>query len=192
MVFSIWNEKNICLSWEDTKEWCKLLDLKHVPILYEGYWYSDIIKKLYKPEFDSDPCEGYVVRLSDKFSYTSFRDSVAKYVSKKFSENIKSEHWMYQKIVENKRKILSYEYNGEYPSLCKGKLMVYIEDKKFEFKSLKSSGSVQKTRKGYKIIQGNWYIDQWPDNFPIELKEFLIYKINNDGIIPKPCCGGCC
>ena len=33
LVFSIWNEKNECLSWDDTVEWCELLGLTHVPVL---------------------------------------------------------------------------------------------------------------------------------------------------------------
>ncbi len=35
-VFSIWNEKNECLSWDATVAWCKKLGLAHVPLLYRG------------------------------------------------------------------------------------------------------------------------------------------------------------
>ncbi len=36
LVFSIWNESNICLSWDETKVWCDLLDLTPVPEFYRG------------------------------------------------------------------------------------------------------------------------------------------------------------
>ena len=38
LVFSIWNEKNFCLPWDETKEWCELLGLHTVPELYVGIW----------------------------------------------------------------------------------------------------------------------------------------------------------
>lgn len=33
-VFSIWNENNVCLSWNETEDWCNLLGLKTVPVLW--------------------------------------------------------------------------------------------------------------------------------------------------------------
>jgi len=30
LVFGVWNEKNFCLPWDETKEWCGLLDLQTV------------------------------------------------------------------------------------------------------------------------------------------------------------------
>ena len=98
-VFSIWNNQNICLSWEETKEYCQLLNLKHVPVLYEGIFDEKIIQKLYKPEFNGNLMEGYVVRLKDSFSYKNFKTSVAKFVR----ENHVSTHghWMREKVVPN-------------------------------------------------------------------------------------------
>ena len=49
-VFSIWNDKNECLSWNDTKEWCELLGLRTVPVLYEGPCDFDKIKQCYSGE----------------------------------------------------------------------------------------------------------------------------------------------
>jgi hypothetical protein len=110
MVFSIWDDKNACLSWKETVEWCKLLDLKHVPILYEGQWDENLIKHLYKPMFEQDQCEGYVVRLADSFTYGTFNHSVAKYVNGKFSEDIKNhQHWQFEKITINLCKKLDGE-----------------------------------------------------------------------------------
>lgn len=199
MVFSIWNDKNVCLNWEDTVEWCKLLDLKHVPVLYEGFWCEEAMRHhMYKPIYDQDPVEGYVVRIADSFPYAAFKNSVAKYVNGKFHNDLQSRHhWMHQAIIPNERKMFMYEYDGKWPNLCSGQLIVYMGDKKFEFErgALKSSGHVKKTRDGcYKAVQGEWYINNsdWPPDFPVAFREFLLYKINTDGQIPLPCCGGCC
>ena len=100
-VFSIWNEKNKCLSWDDTKEWAELLDLELVPVLYEGVWDDDIIKEFCK----NDKREGFVVRTTDSFSYSDFRKSVAKYVNPIFKDKLKEEntyHWRYSAITPNK------------------------------------------------------------------------------------------
>lgn len=35
-TFSIWNSTNTCLSWRETAEWCRLLDLDWTPVLYCG------------------------------------------------------------------------------------------------------------------------------------------------------------
>lgn len=103
MVFGIWNDKNVCLSWKETVEWCKLLGVLHVPVLYEGTWNEILIKRIYQPTYDGDPMEGYVVRLANSFSYGAFKHSVAKYVNGKFSESMKKDrhHWMHQVVVAN-------------------------------------------------------------------------------------------
>lgn len=76
-VFSIWNERNECLSWKETKEWCELLGLKMVPVLYEGIYDEKLIKNL---KLDETVQEGYVIRVSDSFHYSQFKTSVGKYV----------------------------------------------------------------------------------------------------------------
>lgn len=98
-LFSIWNEKNICISWDETLEYAELLGLKTVPVLYRGIWDEAKIKALFKPELDGNACEGYVVRLADEFTYGEFRKSVAKFVSGNFV--IKHGHWAQQKMTEN-------------------------------------------------------------------------------------------
>lgn len=104
MVFSIWNDKNECLDWDSTLEWCSLLGLEHVPILWAGLWNEDLVKKCYVPTYDGNACEGYVVRLVESFPYKDFRKSVAKYVHEDFRNNINEDrhHWMYKKVVPNR------------------------------------------------------------------------------------------
>lgn len=98
MVFSIWDEKNMCLSWEDTAEWSELLGLDIVDVLYEGPWDEEIVKGLWRG--DHQGMEGYVVRLSEPFHYRNFRHCTGKFVRK---EHVQTEgHWMHSEVVPNK------------------------------------------------------------------------------------------
>lgn len=99
-VFSIWNEKNECLSWDETLEWINLLGLTPCPILYEGPWDEKLIKKLYKSEHNGDPCEGFVVRNRKSFHYKDFRHNVAKYVSESFVID-QNKHWKRKMVLPN-------------------------------------------------------------------------------------------
>ena len=91
--FSIWNEYNQCLSWDDTVEWFNLLDIPMVPVLYDGIWDEAKIKSLYNEKTDLNTHEGYVVRLADAFDYRDFKASVAKFVRANHVGT--NAHWMY-------------------------------------------------------------------------------------------------
>lgn len=101
-MFSIWNERNECLSWDETVEWSQLLEIPMVPVLYRGEYDEKVIRKLYTPTFDGNDCEGYVMRITDSFPYQSFRYSVAKYVRKDHVG--KSHHWRNKPVVPNELK----------------------------------------------------------------------------------------
>ena len=94
---SIWNEKNICLSWDETTEWFQLLGIPQPKILYRGTFQESLIKTLYKQE-DWDTCEGYVLRPTNEFSYAEFKKLVAKYVRKGHIQTTK--HWMAGQAIE--------------------------------------------------------------------------------------------
>lgn len=99
LMFSIWNDNNMCLSWEDTEEWAQLLGLKMVPVLYKGVWDEKVIKSLKTDIFNSDPCEGYVVRTKEAFAYKDFRNKVGKFVRK---DHVQTHgHWMRSELVKN-------------------------------------------------------------------------------------------
>lgn len=101
-IFSIWNEKNRCLSWDDTKEWSQLLELPLVPELYSGKFDEKFIKGLISPKFNGEDMEGFVVRNSGEFSYKDFRHNVGKMVRK---DHVHTHgHWMREMIVPNKLK----------------------------------------------------------------------------------------
>jgi hypothetical protein len=103
-VFSIWNDINYCLSWDDTIFWAQLLEVEVVPVLYDGLWDEQKIKEFCK----DDKREGFVVRLADSFSYGEFGKSIAKFVNPLFKDKLKEEdtyHWRYSAIVPNKLKM---------------------------------------------------------------------------------------
>jgi hypothetical protein len=99
LLFSIWNEKNECLSWSDTEEWSKLLGLPLVPTLYRGIFDENKIKKLHKAEFQGNECEGYVIRIADSFKYRDFKNSIAKFVRK---DHVRTHgHWTNTHVTVN-------------------------------------------------------------------------------------------
>lgn len=95
--FSIWNEKNECLSWDDTVEWFNLLNIKPVPVLYKGIYDEQLVKSLYNKN-SWETSEGYVLRNANKFSYSQFRYSVGKFVRKDHIQTVK--HWMHGQAIE--------------------------------------------------------------------------------------------
>lgn len=106
LLFSIWNERNECLAWDDTLEWAELMGFAMVPVLYVGMWDEKAIKSLCPDTHNGDKCEGYVVRLAESFTYGDFRKSVAKYVKPEFADELRvgSSHWKYKKIIPNRVK----------------------------------------------------------------------------------------
>lgn len=96
--FSIWNESNVCLSWEHTVEWFAMLGIEPVPLVYHGLfdreWLISYSKKLPRS------IEGYVLRDAESFTYRDFRSKVAKYVRPQHVQT--SEHWRFgQPIIRN-------------------------------------------------------------------------------------------
>lgn len=98
-VFSIWNEKNVCLSWDETLEWTQLLGLFTVPVVYRGIFDENFLHTWYDGTYCGNECEGYVVRLANSFNYQDFRKSVAKFVRQNHVTS--SNHWRHQQIVAN-------------------------------------------------------------------------------------------
>lgn len=90
--FSVWDDKNVCQSWDNTLEWFNLLGIKNVPVLYDGIWNEAHIKGLWNEE-KWNTSEGYIVRLADQFPYGEFRKSVAKFVRANHIQHQK--HWMF-------------------------------------------------------------------------------------------------
>lgn len=68
------------MSWDETKEWASLLEFETVPVIYDGDFNEERIRKLYSERFGENEMEGYVVRLADAFHYRDFRHFAGKYV----------------------------------------------------------------------------------------------------------------
>jgi hypothetical protein len=95
--FSIWNEKNECLNWEETLEWFDLFKIIPVEVLYDGIWNEELIRNI-----DYGNQEGYVVRSFDSFHYDDFKKNVAKCVRANHVQT--DNHWIHSEIVPNKLK----------------------------------------------------------------------------------------
>lgn len=88
--FSVWNERNLCLSWDDTVQYFELLGIAPVPVMYDDIWAEPNIRALEK-KLSWEQDEGYIVRLADAFTYADFKKSLAKYVRKGHVQTAK--HW---------------------------------------------------------------------------------------------------
>lgn len=98
LVFSIWDEQNMCLSWAQTKEWCALLGLAHVPVLYEGPWATQCVAQVLDT-MNLDEQEGVVVRVTQSFSFEQFGTHLAKWVRPNHVRT--STHWMLEQVHPN-------------------------------------------------------------------------------------------
>ena len=87
------------------------------------------------------------------------------------------------------------EYDGEWPALCMGHLIVWIDDVKWDFgkQCLISGGSVTGGPPDwdFEIEHGPWEVDKWPEGFPEDeyLRLNVLEEINSN--IHHGCCGGC-
>lgn len=102
--FSIWDETNMCLSWDDTTELCALLGIEHVPVLHQPFIWDDALTpnllqndKLFQLDLNSQ--EGYVIRNSSSFHYDEFSNNVAKWVRANHVQT--DSHWMHSQIIPN-------------------------------------------------------------------------------------------
>lgn len=106
-VFGIYDDKNQCLSWDETVEYAAMLDLPVVPVLYRGPWDEEKVKACWTGNSTASPGdqqEGYVVRVADSFSYGAqdeglFSKFTAKYVRRGHVQT--DQHWMQQEVVPN-------------------------------------------------------------------------------------------
>lgn len=101
LAFSLWNDNNICVSWQEFEEFCLKNNIFCVPILYKGKYNANIIENIAKNAIINGQ-EGIVVRNIDAFHYTDFNKNVAKYVRKNHVQT--DEHWSLSTITTNSLK----------------------------------------------------------------------------------------
>ena len=101
LVFNIWDNRDRCLSWDETLEWCQLLGLTTVPILYRGPWNESKLHEIedaLQPAYD----EGYVVRVSRSFKFAEFSKVVTKFVRKGHVQT--DAFWMNKPVIPNRQR----------------------------------------------------------------------------------------
>lgn len=62
-VISIFDENNVCLSWEEIEFYCKLLNFRMIQVIWKGIWDLDFIKNLNNKQ------EGYILRASARIPF---------------------------------------------------------------------------------------------------------------------------
>jgi len=84
------------------------------------------------------------------------------------------------------------KYDGAYPNLCSGNLVIIIDNKEWVFPDycLSSGGGVWFSDDWEEHVDsGEWSITGWPEGFPEDLKRVAEAEVNNQ--IEHGCCGGC-
>lgn len=100
LVFSIWDESDVAMSWGETMVIAEDLGLGHVPVLYEGPWEESDVRACWTGRSTYGALqEGYVVRLDGTFRCEDFKTSIAKFVRKGHVQT--DEHWRNKKIEFN-------------------------------------------------------------------------------------------
>jgi hypothetical protein len=100
--FSMWDDNNVCLSWQETIEYFELIGIEPVPVLYAGQTDTIEIFMDIQTEMNSNQSEGYVVRIADEFHFKDFRYCTAKFVFDTFRPGING-HWLYNKEIKQNR-----------------------------------------------------------------------------------------
>lgn len=86
-------------------------------------------------------------------------------------------------------------YDGEYPNLCSGTLVIRVNGKEHRLDHvMKSGGNVWIDEEGDDYVEhGPWVINYSPfSDFPEELVPYIdeIERVVNENV-PHGCCGGC-
>lgn len=96
--FSIWNENNVLLNWDETLEYFELLGITPVKQIYRGPFEPKIIEKLIT-SIDTQKDEGLVIRLDTAIPVEEFGRSFAKWVRAHHVQT--DEHWMHGPVIAN-------------------------------------------------------------------------------------------
>ena len=97
------------------------------------------------------------------------------------------------KVAERLMDVLEFvSYDGVYPNLCAGTLVVRANGKQWVFPkyALSSGGSVSFDDKWCECVRsGSWSVVEYPKGFPESLKEDVVELVNQH--VSHGCCGGC-
>jgi len=83
-------------------------------------------------------------------------------------------------------------YDGKYPNLCSGTLVIRLGSREWKIHRLTSGGGVWFDKQGNEQVdEGDWSIEDqnFPEGFPESLKEKVLKVVNES--VDHGCCGGC-
>lgn len=105
LAFGVWDGNNAMLPWDQALEFLELLDIRHVPVLFDGPFDAKVLTGI-AASLDPERQEGFVVRIADAIPYPPivaelgrFFPSVAKWVRKDHVQT--DEHWLHGPIIPN-------------------------------------------------------------------------------------------
>ena len=87
---------------------------------------------------------------------------------------------------------IKVQYDGGFPNLCSGKLVLIIDGNEWVFPDycLSSGGGVSFNDDWEEnVTLGEWSISDWPKDFPEDLKGAAEDAVNSN--VDYGCCGGC-
>lgn len=97
--FSVWDDVNRCLAWDDTIQEFNRLGIQPVRTLYRGPWSKTLPNEIAK-DLDTTAVEGFVIRKASGFPYDSFKRHVIKWVRPNHVQT--GSHWSKGPITQNK------------------------------------------------------------------------------------------
>jgi hypothetical protein len=97
--FSVWDEYNIALSWNDTLRLFEELGIVPVPVLYRGPFALQVLVDL-AAAFDIEQHEGFVMRIVEAIPYDRFGNHVAKWVRPGHVQT--DAHWLRAPLIPNR------------------------------------------------------------------------------------------
>lgn len=98
--FHVWNDRNVCLSWDETLEWFSLLGINPVDVLWRGTFDEQAIRSMPLP--DTSNWEGYVVRPTRAFAYAEYPTVVGKWVRANHNRLGVVHNWRTAPVTPNK------------------------------------------------------------------------------------------
>lgn len=97
--FSVWDDKNVALDWDETVMFLDDLSIVPVPVLYRGPFVLKVLVEL-AISLDIKQHEGFVVRVADEIQFDRFQELTGKWVRPGHVQT--SEHWLKQPMIPNK------------------------------------------------------------------------------------------
>ncbi|MFE0456613.1 RNA ligase family protein [Streptomyces sp. NPDC058914] len=94
--FSVWDEHDRCLDWDDTVRFLRGLGIPVPAVLWRGVFDERALRRL---KVETGRQEGYVVRTAEGFAREDFAGRVAKWV--RHGHVTTGTHWMHAAVVAN-------------------------------------------------------------------------------------------